>query len=184
MTLVQQLAAADSGALVEYRALLARDSSPQAGDADRLRAIMAQVGLSPEDVRNAAAAVAHAQRLETAIAELPELEKQRVAAGRAMSVFGEESRRIAYERAQHQTELDGESGRADIKVKRVREKTHELHAHRAAHARLFGDARNAAASAAAPQVRLGPQEVTDLAGDAAPGIYPEYGSAQEHRGYV
>jgi sigma54-dependent transcription regulator len=50
--------------LATYRALLARRDEPQDGDADRLRDVMAAMGLTPDDVKADSAALSKAADLD------------------------------------------------------------------------------------------------------------------------
>lgn len=138
MTLLQQVAAADAAALDLYRELLARDSNPKSGDAARLKAVMGELGLSPDDVRGDAAALSTARRLEVAVAQIPELDRKRIEASKALADYGEETHRLEYERSVRQGELDLESARIESRLHRLHESQQKLVLHRRQHARLFG----------------------------------------------
>lgn len=187
-SLVEQIAGeratADAGALLEYVELLRRERNPQPGDAERLKAVMVSLGLSAEDVRRDASDIAHAQRLEKSVASLPELDRKRIAAAKAMSDHGTETRRIAEQRRLRQAELDSDSSRADLVVRRAEEKKRELVVHKRKSPRLFDTAWTPPAAQAAETQpnRLGVAAVLveppmNLVGPGVGGVEGEYGAS-------
>ena len=157
-TTMEQIAAADTAALDEYRSLLRRNNDPLPDDPARLKAVAAQLGFSPADVQADAVAMGTTHRLEKAVAEIPELDRERIEAGKALADYGDATRRIEYDRSVRQGELDLESARIEIRLRRLREQRGQLVVHRRKYPRLFDEP-----AAAAP-----PPEMTNLIGAPHP----------------